>query len=272
MNFLLPTPYVDTYSKTLEFAHTDTLELFNVNKKRFGNTWYWYNNPVTYKFNSLGYRMNKELSEVDYDNYFAFFGCSFTVGTGVPLEDTFPHSIAKRAGVDYINAGVGGGTPEVVVWNLTKLFTLAPKKPKVIMINWPEITRTAFWLDNKLQFMLPNRLSLDKNHWTKSYEAFIMEESHIDNRFDMLRKIVHLLCNTAGVNLFEFVTHQSDINFFKKYQGIHTARIEHPDNTSLEKLHFNKGRDISETAALSAHPGFMHQQLVCEKFFEMVKI
>lgn len=272
MNCLLTTPYVDTLGKTLEFAHTDTLELFNINKKRFGTNWYWYNNPITYKFNSLGYRMDKELSEVEYDNYFAFFGCSFTVGTGVPLEDTFAHLIAKRAGVDYINAGVGGGTPEVVVWNITQLLTHAPKKPKVIMINWPEITRTAFWLDGKLQFMLPNRLTIDKNHWTKSYEAFIMEESHIDNRFDMLRKMVQALCNTAGVNLFEFVTYQSDNNFYKKHQGIYTAPIEHPDNDPLEKLHLNKGRDISETPALSAHPGFMHQRLACEKFFEVVKL
>jgi hypothetical protein len=88
----------------------------------------------------------------------------------------------------------------------------------------------------------------------------------------MLRKMVQALCNTAGVNLFEFVTHQSDNNFFRKHQGIYTARIEHTDNTALDKLHLNKGRDISETAALSAHPGFMHQQLACEKFFEMVRL
>lgn len=269
-NVLLPTPYPITYSTTTEFAHNDTVELFNSNKKRFGSTWHWYNNLVTYRFNSLGYRMNKELSEVDYDNYFAFFGCSFTAGTGIPVEATFSNLIAKRADVDYINAGVGGGTPELVVWNMTQLLTHAPKKPKVIMINWPEITRTAFWIDNKLQFMLPNRMGLDNNHWTKSYEAFIMEESHIENRFIMLRKLVQMLCNNAEIHLFEFSTFQSDDRFFDKYKNIHTAPIEHPDNDPIEKLHLNKGRDVSIN--MSAHPGYNHQILTCEKFFEIVKL
>ena len=112
------TPHDGLRSCTLNFAHTDSEELFLKNKKKFGPRWYYANKTFEYKFNYLGYRMNKELNEVDYDNHIAFFGCSNTVGIGLELEETFSYRIANQLGVDYINGAIGGASPDFVFLSL----------------------------------------------------------------------------------------------------------------------------------------------------------
>jgi hypothetical protein len=268
MRYLLETPH-NNYEAGKELLHagTDTKEMLEVNRKRFGDKWYWYDKNITYNFNKEGYRMDKEVSEVDFNNYYAFFGCSYTVGAGLPLEETFVHRIATAMNVDYVNGATVGASVEFVLNNITQLLTTAKNIPKCIVINWPELSRTMYWEDNKIQFMLPNSLHTIKNHWSKAYEAFVMEESNINNRFDMIRKQIQLLCNQANIKLFEFTTHQSDPEFFKKYLDIHTMQIAVPEfDKDVSTMHLNKARDT--TLNFIAHPGLHHQNQIVESFLK----
>lgn len=61
----------------------------------------WDKKQVEYHWNSLGLRG----PEPDYsaDNKILFAGGSFSIGTGVPVEDSFPYVLAKKLNASYIN-------------------------------------------------------------------------------------------------------------------------------------------------------------------------
>ena len=272
MNFLIRSSHDNLINSEVKFAHTDSEESYNTNLKAYGNDWHYAHHSVTYKFNSLGYRM-KQLEDVDYDNYYAFFGCSFTVGIGLNLEDTFVYKISQRANVDYINAGMGGSSVDFVYYNFVNLMTMAPKKPKMVFINWPSIYRTFYWNDyTKTQFMLPS-IIVD-SHWKRTYEDFIVMDHQVYNRFDIIRASIELICKLANISLFEMSTYQDIENkeFISRSPGIITdlplsqARFEYP-----EYLHINRARDITRHKnGTTSHPGFMHQDAIVDKFFEVI--
>lgn len=272
MNYLYKSPYENEWAHTSDFAHTDNESLFNKNLRNFGTDWYWSDKKITYNFNSYGYRMNKELEEVDFDNYYAFFGCSFTTGTGLPLEETYAYKIAQKANVDYVNAAVGGGNVDFAHMNFVQMFRHAPKLPKAVIINWPELSRTCFWSEDKLQFYLVNDKKNEAWHWGKAYQAFLMEQSHMDNRFNLIRNNVQAMCEIANVKLFELSTYQADPHFHITHTGIHTVSLN-PEIQTNDIEYYNKvfARDIivREPTPL-AHPGIYFQDRVVEHFFEEI--
>ena len=63
-------------------------------------------NPITYEFNSDGIRdedLSLKPNEVN-----VHLGCSFTEGTGLPIEYTWPYFLDKHLNYPSINAGMGG--------------------------------------------------------------------------------------------------------------------------------------------------------------------
>lgn len=273
MNFLIRSSHENLIDVEVPFAHTDSEESYRNNMIRYGKDWYYAENRINYKFNRLGYRM-KQLEEVDYDNYYAFFGCSFTVGVGLNLEDTFAYKIAKRADVDYINASMGGGSVDFVYYNFVNLMHNAPKKPKTVFINWPSVYRTFYWNDSThTQFMLPS-IIVD-GHWKRSYEDFIVMDHQVFNRFDIIKTSVKLICELAEVPLFEMSTHQDieEDTFKIRYPDIiNDIPISQERFENSKYLHVNRARDITKTKnGITSHPGFMHQDAIVNRFFEVMK-
>ena len=271
MSYLLPSPQVDTHSFVSQFVHNDTQELFKSNLNRYGSNWYWAKNVIVYRFNKLGYRMDKELDDVDFSNYYAFFGCSFTVGTGLPIEDTFVYKIAKQSKVDYVNAGLAGASVELVFNNIVSLLNNAPMKPKVIVINWPELYRTMYWEKDNIVFMSPSidPRSITK-HWFRSYGEFITEDTNVMNRFKLIRDTVKLLCNNMDIKLVELSSFQGLENFKQLFRDIKTIPIGSIKNETVENMHLNRARDVSITNPISSHPGLIHQELIVNEFFKAI--
>lgn len=273
MSFLIKTPHKNLIDVDVPFAHTDSEEVYRDNLKTQGNSWYYANNAISYKFNRLGYRM-KQLEDVDYDNYYAFFGCSFTVGIGLALEETFAYRIAQRSKVDYINAAMGGSNVDFVYYNFINLMHSAIEKPKLVFINWPSIYRTFYWTDDtSVEFMLP-RLIMD-GHWERTYKDFIVMDHQVFNRFDIIRKSIHLICDIAKIPLFEMSTHQDvDNTFFsKRFPNIITdIPLSQGRFENTEYLHMNRARDLTKIkGGITSHPGFMHQDNVVNRFFEVMR-
>lgn len=272
MNFLVRSPHKDLLNREVTFAQTDSEESYKRNVKTYGNDWYYSNHPVTYKFNKLGYRM-KELEQVDYENYYAFFGCSFTVGIGLNVEDTFAYKISQQANVDYINAAIGGSSVDFVYYNFINLMTSAPNKPKIVFINWPNIYRTFYWLNNNVQFMLPS-LIID-GHWKRSYEDFIVMDNQVFTRFDTIRKSIKLICELANIPMFEMSTSQDNDHkaFSNRYPDIVTnIPLFIEDMADIKNIHFSRARDINKTSnGTMSHPGLSHQNAIVSKFFEVMK-
>ena len=207
MSYLLPTGIPP--GKT-EFFGLDAENTFQVNLKEFGTDWIWYNRDIVYNFNKHGYRMNKGLDKIDFDNYIAFFGCSNTVGLGLPLEETFSYQIADKCGMNYVNAAVPGGSCDFVVKNFVKMIEEAPAHPKIVVVNWPEISRTFYWFKNHIiQFYPSMRIdsmpveAAGRQYWNESFKRFVSEDSNLKNQFDHLRKTVVSICKLANIKLFE---------------------------------------------------------------------
>lgn len=263
-------------SASHKFHHADSEDLFTDNKHRFGKEWYWYDKSFSYDFNSSGFRMEKELSQVDYSNYYAFFGCSYTLGEGLPLEDTFAYKIAKDHGVDYINTAVGGSDCLLVLNKLVKLFDTVPVYPKCVIVNWPETYRHHFWFDDKVILMGPNLTPRPEDpgyeYWKELYKSILMEDTHVANRFDEIRKSVQMICKLAGSKLVEMTTAQANgWAFHKKYPDIldieYNMRYEPADDFNISEINTRLARDIKEfDDYFVAHPGIKYQDDVVNAF------
>jgi len=262
-------------ARVTNFALTDAESKYVENKKILGSTWYYYDNPIEYKWNSLGYRM-KELEEIDFNNYILFLGCSFTVGIGLHLEDTFPYKISKKLNCDYINAAMGGASIDFALNNLIHFLSAVNVMPKAIIINYPSLARTFYWSKNgKPSFYLPNLLSKDLT-WTSSYREFLTNDFHYKKRFDFVRKCFHLL--VKNIPFFECST-----NFFMEDEDIKQKHKDIPfipfDNTdiniiqtnykdNINKLHLVKARDIEIENVLVAHTGLDHSENITNAFMD----
>lgn len=269
MSYLIKSPYVDERSTSMLFGHTDSESLFKKNLKELGSEWYWKDKEIIYKYNKYGYRMNKELEDVDFDNYYAFFGCSFCTGVGLPLEETYSYKIAQKANVDYVNAGIGGGSVDFVHINFVEMFSKAPKLPKKVIINWPELTRTCFWHNDSLDFYMANK-DHSLLYWKDMYSTFISEQTHIENRFKTIRQSIQTMCELANVELFEMATFQSDPDFRLNHRGIEEVPMN-PDYLSDAVDYYNivYARDIIvRKPRPTAHPGIYFQDRVVERVLE----
>jgi|MDTC01.2.fsa_nt_gb hypothetical protein len=93
--------------------------------------------PENPEYNSTGFRMDKELDEIDLDNYLLFAGSSHTEGVGVDPNQTFAHLVSAHMKCDCVNLAMGGGGIDVVEHNLLLWDLKHTKKPKATIIEWP---------------------------------------------------------------------------------------------------------------------------------------
>jgi hypothetical protein len=98
--------------------------------------------PIQYKFNSLGYR-TKEIETLDND-FILSYGCSYTEGVGLNVEQIWIDQVAKTLGIDYYNAAKQAtGIDFVYLNNLMWINSQLPK-PKIVIIQWPQKHRKSF--------------------------------------------------------------------------------------------------------------------------------
>jgi hypothetical protein len=276
------------------FVFFDSEQQFAINRTALGTSWRWYNSEFTYQINDYGYRMNKDLHEVDLNNYMAFFGCSYTVGVGLPLEETYAYKIAERANMDYVNAAVAGSSADFLFYNFTKMVSTVSTLPKIVVINWPRPWRTSYWYKNDIIDFLPD-IPVDLDHptipegikfWHDSYKSYILEESNYTNRFESIRQNIIVLCKLAGIKLFEFTADEikhSNILWLPPMRNWQNDKLQGQDLIHWANQHF--ARDITpknysmfnfsipESASTGwAHPGVVYQDLVVEEFFTKITV
>jgi hypothetical protein len=122
------------------WEHVGSREQFLQNKKEMPIDWYFHDVEITYLRNSIGHRC-KEIEDVDIDNYILFTGCSHTEGVGMEADKIYPHLLAQKLNCDYYNLAMGATGIDVVLHNLSIWFSTIPKKPKALIIQWPDFTR-----------------------------------------------------------------------------------------------------------------------------------
>jgi hypothetical protein len=137
-------------STTHDFQDQDTYELYQKNLQNAPNNWIYKTKNITYSYNSNGHRC-KDVADLDFDNYVLFIGCSHTEGVGVALEDSYPFILSNLLKCDYYNLGLGSTGIDVLLHNLIIWFTKFEKKPKAVIIQWPDMSRSIIGEQNNLQ-------------------------------------------------------------------------------------------------------------------------
>lgn len=107
--------YSKKAGRTLLWDTSDNEEWFKQNmsrpelRQRLQNLGFL-DRPITYQFNSHGFR----TAEFDRDFDIVCFGCSFTMGTGVHEQDTWPAQLAALTGLQVANLGHAGSSNDTV--------------------------------------------------------------------------------------------------------------------------------------------------------------
>jgi len=100
---------------------------------------------ITYSFDKYGYRIYPKLNYPTSKNIFCF-GCSYTMGHGIPDEHTWPYILAKKLGEDYTpyNYGVAGSSFTSMGRRLYQVLNLNPVKPDHVFLLLPNIFRNEY--------------------------------------------------------------------------------------------------------------------------------
>ena len=113
------TPIIHNYSKLARrIVHWDTTDNKDAYAKNLQNpTAYqrlsdlgFLNTQIDYRFNSYGFR----TAEFDRPVDAVCFGCSFTMGTGVHSQDTWPEQLQALTGLSVANLGHAGSSNDTV--------------------------------------------------------------------------------------------------------------------------------------------------------------
>jgi hypothetical protein len=125
---------------SLNFISGDLEQQFIENALTQPPDWYYRDIEITYSYNNYGHRC-KNFKDIDQDNYILFIGCSHTMGVGLELDKTYPHLLSKKLQMDYYNLAIPATGIDIVEYNLLTWFFKQQKKPKLVVIQWPDHSR-----------------------------------------------------------------------------------------------------------------------------------
>ena len=216
-------PKLNGNTATRYWCGSDSEENFKKNP-RPGYT----STSIVYKFNSYGYR-TKEFELNSDKKSILCLGCSFTYGTGVNYEDSWPSHIETQfSEYNVYNLGIPGSSGDTITRLLTNIEDLL--KPVMVLILWPEIQRYEIYYKNKIIDVS----SKDKNAYTPT--------TLIDSHFEALKQknqaIINLLKNKFNYQIFEHETKN-----LQQITGVDTARDTHPGPLSqkiIAQIFLNK--------------------------------
>lgn len=258
-------------SVVLKFSGTDTKDTFETAKRVMPPEWMWHTNSITYSYNSLGHRNDRELEEYDVSNTVAIVGCSHIEGTGNASNQTIPYYYSTLSGDDTYNIGQGGVDNEIIFYNALWAYQQGFKK---IIVCWTQPERNFLFDRDGLPVMYrgPDIYpELFSNYFTPNY---IFENPHWQKRIEFYTNILH----SFGIHTFryfEFRTEDSnrvwdnvwkgrDINQFNDFKTAIT-------NISVFEKMFARDVFLSNNGKFSAHYGPHPNEIIAKDIIEQTK-
>lgn len=192
--FLL-TPIGDRLGLTTNWVINDSEQAFLFRKSTMPSDWSFNDLKIQYNFNQNGYRA-PEWSDVDWSKSIIVFGCSLTMGVGLPYEWTWAQKLSRKLNVPVINLGVSGGSNVLSLYNSYRLVSKGIR-PLAVINMLTSTDRATFFLDNDngdtdliMQHLGPWALApvwIDKKiHSTQTIEsrktALAWYQSHLRHR------------------------------------------------------------------------------------------
>lgn len=187
-------------NKTLDWFSLDTEKRFKEHMKtrlpelQLGN---YVDNPVTYTFNSLGFRC-EEIDEGK--DSIVFLGGSEVVGNGLHIEHSFTNIVAKELGLACYNLGQSAGANDTI-YRLAS-YWLPKLKPKLVIISGVTPLRMEVlnnFLDNPIQHFLP---ALDGHH--PFFKTWLSCEENGTFNEEKNKIAVDHICSVNNLKLLRF--------------------------------------------------------------------
>jgi len=134
-------------NQEINWHGTDSKELYQKNLIRNRSQlqqYNWIDQPITYKFNSHGFRADEFEST---DSGVVFIGCSHTLGVGLPVESTWAHRVSTELKLKNYNLGVGGSSNDTAFRLL--YHWIKQLKPSLVIFLSTERTRLELHIDDE---------------------------------------------------------------------------------------------------------------------------
>jgi hypothetical protein len=199
------TPIVHNYShvagKTINWDTTDSEKTYLKNiqdsvKLKLLQELGFYNVPIQYQFNSYGFRS----AAFDHPAEIVCFGCSFTMGTGVHAQDTWPSQLQSLTGMTVANLGHAGSSNDTAFRFANHYLNWL--KPKYAIWQQTDMHRIEL-LDDSQQISL-NILATDThNPCANDYYVKTWFSSASNQELNLLKNTMALkqLCDSLQIKL-----------------------------------------------------------------------
>lgn len=202
----------DINNQLVYWSGSDTPANFKKQTNDHIEFWSRPENKIEYYYNKWGFRTEEfeAFVDCDPDELIVFLGCSFTLGTGLPVEYTFPHIIGKELGRKVINLGIGGSGLDAAfrVYNAWQYIfraelTIAQSPPGArIQKLWFSYTG-----DKKTAFEKSFFKALTGSTSYESEEANLLKLEFLDDRNylchqNMVRTAIQMIAHNTESRLF----------------------------------------------------------------------
>jgi hypothetical protein len=89
------------------------------------------------------------LPDAPIEDSFVVLGCSHTTGVGLQNSEAYPSLLSDHYQLPVYNLAVGNGNADVCKLNMYQLQLAQEKRPKFIVIQWPNPIRKIIWHERK---------------------------------------------------------------------------------------------------------------------------
>lgn len=272
ITFLQGDKYTIEYVKK-EKLNQDVLDIFNISDDYTLDEFCNFN----YEISELGFRKSSFNDGPRIDNSpneIWCFGDSFTFGTGVPADRTWPSIIQTHTDKKVINFGIGGIGPETVLRLITNWLIAADHMPETILTYGFFPGRFEIMLDDgTMQDVMSSDIYDNKTLITKELYKKIMSNA---SDYEIWNDAIVEVAKSHNINHYHV-----DIEKFNDWRGINNISFGRDllvSNTSIKSIiseyswfiKKNKGKNhmIHSMDRFVVHPGINHHIFIGNFFYE----
>jgi hypothetical protein len=187
-------------------------------------------NAITYRINKYGFRSDEF---VDNESIMVALGCSFTLGTGLPVQDIWPTLVGRVLGLKVYNLAWGGNSADTC-FRLAE-YWLPQLQPKLVCMLTPPNTRLELLTDNtahlKAEVFLPESKSLLFSSTDTYLKYWYANEENARLNSIKNKLAIEKMCNILGIKLLmydsmtEMTRSREEVGYARDY--MHAGPIGH---------------------------------------------
>jgi hypothetical protein len=221
------------------FMSTDSEDAFKKSLIYMPADWSYRTKQVRYNTNSLGYR-TKELEDINQNNFFIAYGCSFTFGIGLAEDELWTNTVANELGIECLNLGMGGAGMDLIYLNTLTYLKNTHVRPKFVIIQCPEVSRLLLRSLDHYLLLGPN-FEASRQH-VDMYKESIRDNSYLYTAY-LAWQGTMVFWKTAGVPVYFWT---QNVEWRKLIPEVE-FNVSWP--TEEEKIPQNRARDLQHFPA-----------------------